>query len=45
MPLHQALPYIVAAIVLALALGQGFVSVNIAQIAGDLASLPPMPAG
>ena len=38
MPLHQALLYIVAAMVLALAqgLGQGFVSVNVPQIAGDL---------
>ncbi|MFT4148836.1 MAG: MFS transporter [Paracoccaceae bacterium] len=38
LPLHRALAYMGAAVVLALAqgLGQGFVSVNIPQIAGDL---------
>ncbi len=38
LPFHQALPYILASIVLALTqgLGQGFVSVNIPQVAGDL---------
>lgn len=38
MPLHRALAYMIASVILALSqgLGQGFVSANIPQIAGDL---------